>query len=403
MSIVHPPLPHQPFSDSCILDIPISSQPPLYAMAPSPPLPHRHTAPAPDSPSQSIPTPSAPGALSPPAPPAPRPEPARLPSVPPVARDRLLPNDLPPTPDLSQPNHKVLFPDAIVALAPPAAEGPALPPDEQELREHLIEAPPADRAPLISLDHMVDEQMPSRPSSAASKNLVDPPPIGTVTKSRQKSTSPRPRTGKRSQTAAPGAGFNIKPSVIDTRIRTPSNVSGLPRSSPLSRLPTSAGMTKSYTDESRSSPSSRLLTVPFDATSPSSQESVPREELEAKMVLVGESNAGKTSLIRRQIARSFKEHQATIGSAMFSAKLIHAGVKVKLQVWDTAGQERHRSLAPLYYRNAGVCLIVYDVTNRKSFEAVERWLRDVKDTADADPLVLVAGTKTDEVDKRVIS
>ena len=412
MSIVHPPLPHQPFSDSRIrssLDLPVTSTPPLYtatAMTTTPPLTHRHTAPISESPKQSMMATGPPDGLSPPAPPAPRPGSTALPTVAAVARDKLLPDEFQPTPDLSQPNHRVLFPDAMIALAPPAAEGP-----EEDLRGRLIECAPV-RRPLVSLDHMVDEQIPSRPppsTSTHSKTLMDPPPIvTTATKSRQNSVSPRPRMAQRSHTSGPGLSPVYKPQiqVLDTRSRHHSAVSGLPRPSPLSRESRSTAMTKSYTDEAGSSPSSRLLSVPLGVTSPASPESTgagPREELEAKAVLIGDSNAGKTSLILRHTNREFQIGHATVGSSIHSSKSTYGGVRVKLQIWDTAGQEKFRSMTPLYYRESRVCIIVYDTTSRKSFEAVERWLRDVRNTVDPNTLIVVAGTKLDCVDQRVVS
>lgn len=423
MSIVHPPLPHQPFSESHIhssLDSPVAIVPPLYAMTPTPPpqqqqqqpqppsFLHRNTEPAPEPPKQSLLTAlGAPDGLSPPPPAAPRPEHASLPAVAPVARDRLLPQDFPPTPDLTQPNHRVLFPDAMIALAPPAAEGPSPAPTSPntDLREMLIESAPV-RTPLVSLDHMIDEQIPSRPPSSASthKTLMGPPPIDLNTsKSRQKSVSPRPRMAQRSHTSGPGLSPTYKSHVVDLRLRTHSAVSGLPRPSPLSRESRSTAMAKSYTDEAGSSPSSRMLSVPLDVTSPASPESGPREELEAKAVLIGDSNAGKTSLILRHTNREFQIGRATVGSSIYASKSTYAGVRVKLQIWDTAGQEKFRCMTPLYYRESRVCIIVYDTTSRKSFEAVERWLRDVRNTVDPNTLIVVAGTKLDCVDQRVIS
>lgn len=416
MSIVHPPLPHQPFSDSRIHSSLDHQIPPLYnpaaaAMTHTPPLAHRHTAPLPESPKQTLTSMGPPDALSQPAPPAPRPGSTALPSLAPVARDRLLPDEFPPTPDLTQPSHRVLFPDAMVALAPPATEGP-----EEDLRGRLIECAPV-RRPLVSLDHMVDEQIPSRPPSSTSthsKSLMDPPPIiVSATKSRQSSVSPRPRTAQRSHTSGPGLSPVYKPQihVLDTtsRSRHHSAVSGLPRPSPLSRDTRDArstAMAKSYTDEAGSSPSSRMLSVPLGVTSPSSPESSgagPREELEAKAVLIGDSNAGKTSLILRHTNREFQIGNATVGSSIHSSKSTYGGVRVKLQIWDTAGQEKFRSMTPLYYRESRVCIIVYDTTSRKSFEAVERWLRDVRNTVDPNTLIVIAGTKLDCVDRRVIT
>lgn len=100
-----------------------------------------------------------------------------------------------------------------------------------------------------------------------------------------------------------------------------------------------------------------------------------------KVVLIGESGVGKSSMLRRLSAGSKTavlpdDTQPTIGmdTADYTATMPRSGERVRLSIWDTAGQERFRSLTAGYYRNASAVIVVYDVTNAATFAAVPRWL-----------------------------
>ena len=85
---------------------------------------------------------------------------------------------------------------------------------------------------------------------------------------------------------------------------------------------------------------------------------------EVKVVMVGESNVGKSSLTLRFVSNHFKENShATIG-ASFLSKSIFVKELIKFNIWDTAGQEKYRSLASLYYRGVDCAVVVYDITNK---------------------------------------
>jgi small GTP-binding protein len=129
------------------------------------------------------------------------------------------------------------------------------------------------------------------------------------------------------------------------------------------------------------------------------------EGLEAKVVLLGSQGAGKTSLILRYTTRAFSANSApaTIGSSLHTRKLVHEGTRVKLQIWDTAGQERFRSMAPIYYRGAHVCVLVYDITDRQSLEDVRSWLEELGRTVPKETVIYVVGAKTDLEGQRVVS
>jgi Ras-related protein Rab-6A len=76
---------------------------------------------------------------------------------------------------------------------------------------------------------------------------------------------------------------------------------------------------------------------------------------------------------------------------------------IRLQLWDTAGQERFRSLIPSYIRDSSVAVIVYDISNRESFENTTKWLEDIRSERGDDVCICIVGNKTDLADKRVVS
>ena len=123
-----------------------------------------------------------------------------------------------------------------------------------------------------------------------------------------------------------------------------------------------------------------------------------------KIVLIGDTSVGKTNILSKYLTDEFDaKSKATVG--------VEFGVKnfkienniVKVQIWDTAGEERYRSITNAYYKGAKGSLLVYDITNKKSFENVEKWISDLKANADEDISMILLGNKTDLEDKRVVS
>lgn len=115
-----------------------------------------------------------------------------------------------------------------------------------------------------------------------------------------------------------------------------------------------------------------------------------------KLIVIGDSGTGKTCLLHRFIEDTFSEDQTQTIGIEYGAKIIDlGGAKVKLQIWDTAGQERYKSVTRSYYRGAMGCLIVYDVTNRSSYENVPQWLSDARQLAGKDVVVMLIGNKID--------
>ncbi|PTB80776.1 ras-like GTP-binding protein [Trichoderma longibrachiatum ATCC 18648] len=118
-----------------------------------------------------------------------------------------------------------------------------------------------------------------------------------------------------------------------------------------------------------------------------------------KLVFLGEQSVGKTSLITRFMYDSFDNmYQATIGIDFLSKDRT-----VRLQLWDTAGQERFRSLIPSYIRDSSVAVVVYDISNAKSFQNTKKWIDDVRAERGNDVIIVLVGNKTDLNDKREVT
>ena len=110
--------------------------------------------------------------------------------------------------------------------------------------------------------------------------------------------------------------------------------------------------------------------------------------LTCKVVLIGESGVGKTSIISRYTTNTFKSQLMSTPGANFVTKNVIVEDKnqsIKFEIWDTAGQERYRSLAKVFYKNAAVCVLVYDITRKSSFEELKNyWVGQIKDNAQKD-------------------
>ena len=126
------------------------------------------------------------------------------------------------------------------------------------------------------------------------------------------------------------------------------------------------------------------------------------EQLMFKIVLVGDSQVGKTAFIHRFVESSFHTGaMATVGVSWSTKHMSWEGQAVKLQIWDTAGQERFSGLAPLYCRKADAVLLFYDITNLESFHNVKNWLEKANIPIFSE-LILV-GHKIDLCRSRVVT
>ena len=123
--------------------------------------------------------------------------------------------------------------------------------------------------------------------------------------------------------------------------------------------------------------------------------STPKEEektklIEAKIVLLGDVSVGKTSIASRYCKNSFNEHHInTIGGAYQQQKVVlDNGAMIKLHIWDTSGQERFRAMTNLYYRDAQVALLTYDITNESSFISIDFWIKELKYKVENENMIL---------------
>ncbi|XP_063786667.1 ras-related protein Rab-19 [Pseudophryne corroboree] len=122
-----------------------------------------------------------------------------------------------------------------------------------------------------------------------------------------------------------------------------------------------------------------------------------------KIILIGDSNVGKTCVVHRFQSGVFSDkHQNTIGVDFTVRSMNIDGKKVKVQVWDTAGQERFRTITQSYYRSAHGAIIAYDITRRHTFESVPHWIHEVEKYGAANLMLMLIGNKSDLVEKRQI-
>ena len=140
---------------------------------------------------------------------------------------------------------------------------------------------------------------------------------------------------------------------------------------------------------------------------PSPKEEEKTKILEVKIVLLGNINVGKTSIASRYCKNSFNEHHInTIGGAYQQQKVVLSnGAIVKLHIWDTSGQERFRAMTNLYYRDAQVAILTYDITSESSFSGIAFWIEELKYKVENENMILcLVGNKCDaNDDERKIS
>lgn len=144
------------------------------------------------------------------------------------------------------------------------------------------------------------------------------------------------------------------------------------------------------------------LTVPLISSSSKVIDSTPKTSLSfghsspPTVVLIGDSGVGKSNLLSRFTRNEFNlDSKSTIG-VEFATRSIQVDAKtIKAQIWDTAGQERYRAITSAYYRGAVGALLVYDISKHQTYENVQRWLKELRDHADANIVIMLVGNKSD--------
>jgi Ras-related protein Rab-1A len=126
--------------------------------------------------------------------------------------------------------------------------------------------------------------------------------------------------------------------------------------------------------------------------------------LTPEVLLIGDSGTGKSCLLVRFADNIFSENYISTIGVDFKIKTITSeGKTVKLQVWDTAGQERFRTITASYYRGSNGIIIVYDITDRDSFDHVSYWMKEIDRLATPDVCRILVGNKSDLAEKRVVT
>jgi len=123
-----------------------------------------------------------------------------------------------------------------------------------------------------------------------------------------------------------------------------------------------------------------------------------------KIVIIGDISVGKTSILSQFRYGSFDQaYLPTLGIDFFTKNFFYEDKTIRLILWDTAGQERFRSLIPSYLKNANCIVIVYDITNKDSFNSLNRWLKDAKQNVPEETIFVICGNKIDLKEKRVVT
>jgi len=123
-----------------------------------------------------------------------------------------------------------------------------------------------------------------------------------------------------------------------------------------------------------------------------------------KLVIVGDTNVGKTSLVNRYVEDAFSDNLGnTVGVDFFACKMQLFGQTHTVQLWDTAGQERFKSVVKCYFKSASGVLMIFDLTQRESYKNIESWLVDIDDNINPSTAKVLVGNKADLTDNRVVS
>lgn len=124
-----------------------------------------------------------------------------------------------------------------------------------------------------------------------------------------------------------------------------------------------------------------------------------------KIIIIGNSGTGKSSLIKSAVSNEFNNNYQTTIAFEYSSMTIKVNndKTYKLQIWDTCGQEIYRSLISNFYRNASLAVLLYSINDTKSFEALDEWVNDLREKASSDILIFLVGNKSDLEEERVIS
>lgn len=129
---------------------------------------------------------------------------------------------------------------------------------------------------------------------------------------------------------------------------------------------------------------------------------VEEEKLTFRVVTIGDSSVGKTCIINRFLRDTFDvDEPNTIGALYDSFVQEYNGRTIEIQLWDTAGQEQYRALGPVYFRSAAAALVVFDLTNRESFNNLMDWIKAFRSVSGENTVLIVIGNKCDLSDRQI--
>ncbi|EAX93426.1 small GTP-binding protein, putative [Trichomonas vaginalis G3] len=119
------------------------------------------------------------------------------------------------------------------------------------------------------------------------------------------------------------------------------------------------------------------------------------EPILGRIVLVGDTQVGKTSIIQKYLrGQCSQEQKSTIGAVFHTQEVVFNNRKVSFQIWDTAGQERYKALGPIYYRKSNAAIAVFDLTRKETLQSLESWIDTFRSNSD-DNFVVIAANKSD--------
>lgn len=128
------------------------------------------------------------------------------------------------------------------------------------------------------------------------------------------------------------------------------------------------------------------------------------QTLRVKMVLLGSSGVGKSSLALRFVKNEFRGTSPTVGCAYLTQVVHLRDAILRFEIWDTAGQEKYHSVTPLYYRGAHAALLVYDISKRETFIRAQLWLKELeKHYIPGSTVIFLIGNKGDLASDRQVS
>ena len=129
-----------------------------------------------------------------------------------------------------------------------------------------------------------------------------------------------------------------------------------------------------------------------------------KETMKFKTVIIGEAGVGKTSIVQQFVNKCFQDkYVETIGVEFFTKTFKINDKIIKAEIWDTAGSERFASITKNYYRGADGALIVYDISNKTTFDNVENWFNDLKNACKEEAFIILIGNKNDLENQRQVS